>query len=132
MQSPCRAGAVSADQRTMICMGKVLYTARVRTVGGRGGASRSTDGRLDIQLSAFDGAGSGTNPEQLLAAGWSACFLVALRTVAGQLHMPLPDSTAIDAEVDLIESGDLCTLDVRLTVALPGIEPESARQLVSA
>ena len=109
-------------------MEKVLYTARVHTVGGRDGVSRSTDGRLDVQLSAPGSAGSGTNPEQLFAAGWSACFLSALRIAAGQFKVPLPASTAIDAEVDLTEVG----LAVRLRISIPGVGSEIAQQLIRA
>ena len=109
-------------------MEKVLYTARVHTIGGRDGVSRSTDGRLDVQLSAPGSAGSGTNPEQLFAAGWSACFLSALRIAAGRMKVTLPASTAIDAEVDLTEVG----LAVRLRISIPGVEREVAQQLIRA
>jgi len=113
-------------------MEKVLYTARVHTVGGRDGVSRSTDGRLDVQLSPPGSAGSGTNPEQLFAAGWSACFLGALRIAAGQVKIQLPASTAIDAEVDLTEAGGIPGLAVRLRVSIPGIEREVAQELIRA
>ena len=113
-------------------MEKVLYTARVHTVGGRDGVSRSTDGRLDVQLSPPGSAGSGTNPEQLFAAGWSACFLGALRIAAGQIKIQLPASTAIDAEVDLTEVGGIQGLAVRLRVSIPGIEREVAQKLIRA
>jgi osmotically inducible protein OsmC len=109
-------------------MEKVLYTARVHTIGGRDGVSRSTDGRLDVQLSAPGSAGSGTNPEQLFAAGWSACFLSALRIAAGHMKVTLPASTAIDAEVDLTEVG----LAVRLRISIPGVGREVAQQLIRA
>jgi Ohr subfamily peroxiredoxin len=110
-------------------MEKVLYTARVHTVGGRDGVSRSTDGRLDVQLSAPGSAGSGTNPEQLFAAGWSACFLSALRIAAGHMKVPLPASTAIDAEVDLTQTDELA---VRFRISIPGLDREIAQQLVRA
>jgi Ohr subfamily peroxiredoxin len=113
-------------------MEKVLYTARVHTVGGRDGVSRSTDGRLDVQLSPPGSAGSGTNPEQLFAAGWSACFLGALRIAAGQMKIQLPASTAIDVEVDLTEVGGIQGLAVRLSVSIPGIEREVAQELIRA
>jgi Ohr subfamily peroxiredoxin len=113
-------------------MEKVLYTARVHTVGGRDGVSRSTDGRLDVQLSPPGSAASGTNPEQLFAAGWSACFLSALRMAAGQIKIQLPASTAIDAEVDLTEAGGIYGLAVRLRVSIPGIEREVAQELIRA
>jgi Ohr subfamily peroxiredoxin len=111
-------------------MEKLLYTARVHTVGGRDGVSRSTDGRLDVQLSPPGSAASGTNPEQLFAAGWSACFLGALRMAAGQMKVPLPASTAIDSEVDLTEADGTYGLAVRLRISVPGIEREIAQQLI--
>src|SRR2546428_9538300 len=80
---------------------KILYTAKAHTTGGRdGGASHSDDGRLDIKLSSPSGPGAGTNPEQLFAAGWSACFLSAIKLVAGKKKVSLPADVAIDAEVD--------------------------------
>ena len=111
-------------------MEKVLYTARAHTVGGRNGASRSTDGRLDIQLSTPESAGSGTNPEQLLAVGWSACLLSFLRTAASRINVSLPAAAAIDTEVDLLETSAGYGLAVRFRVSLPGIEREIAQQLV--
>lgn len=116
----------------MIGLEKVLYTARTRTTGGRDGASRSSDGRLDIQLSTPGGAGGGSNPEQLFAAGWSACFIGALRVVAARMKVQLPASTAIDAEVDLGTTDGAYGLAVRLKISLPGVEKEVAQQLVAA
>ena len=84
---------------------KVLYTAKAHTTGGReGGASRTDDGRLDVKLSA-PGTGTGTNPEQLFAAGWSACFLSSIKIEAGKAKVKLPADVAIDAEVDLGKTG---------------------------
>ena len=80
---------------------KVLYTARTHTTGGRDGASRASDGRLDVKLSSPDTPGNGTNPEQLLAAGWSACFLSAIGVAANKMKVRLPPDSAIDAEVNL-------------------------------
>ena len=81
---------------------KVLYTAKTHTTGGReNGVARSSDGRLDIKLSPPGAAGSGTNPEQLFAAGWSACFEGALGVAAHKMKIALPSDTAIDAEVGL-------------------------------
>ena len=69
----------------MTHLDKVLYTAKAHTMGGRdGGASRSSDGHLDVKLSTPGTSGSGTNPEQLFATGWSACFLSAIKFVAGK------------------------------------------------
>src|SRR3954464_14765653 len=83
-------------------IGKVLYTARTHTTGGReNGASRSSDGRLDVKLSVPGSARIGTNPEQLFAAGWSACFESAIGLAARKRKIVLPADLAIDAEVDL-------------------------------
>ncbi|CAG2272642.1 peroxiredoxin [Burkholderia sola] len=85
---------------------KVLYTGKTHTTsGGRDGAARSSDGRLDIQLSSPGSAGTGTNPEQLFAAGWSACFIGAMQLAARAEKVTLPADLAVDAEVDLGTSG---------------------------
>lgn len=111
---------------------KVLYTARVHTTGGRDGASRSDDGKLDVQQSAPGGPGTGTNPEQLFAAGYSACFLGAMKAVAGKQNVTLPNDTAIDAEVDLGPTSKGYGIVARLTVHVPGMDPTQAQQLVDA
>src|SRR5215470_18438084 len=86
---------------------KVQYIAKTHTSGGRrGGVSRSDDGRLDVKFSAPGVPGTGTNPEQLFAAGWSACFISAMGLVASKMGVKLPADTAIDAEIDLCNSGD--------------------------
>jgi lipoyl-dependent peroxiredoxin len=112
-------------------LGKVLYTAKTHTTGGRDGASRSSDGRLDIKLSTPGTAGSGTNPEQLFAAGWSACFIGAMGLAAGKMRIALPADRAVDAEVDLCLT-DVHSLQARLNVSLPGLEREVAQALVEA
>lgn len=110
---------------------KLLYTAKVHTAGGRdGGTSRSSDGNLDIRLSPPGGHGTGTNPEQLFAAGWSACFESAIGIAARKKRVPLPSSFAIDAEVDLSLVGGFYTLSARLNVNLPGLPRETAQALV--
>lgn len=112
--------------------GKLVYTAKTHTIGGRErGASRSSDGRLDIKLSVPGGPGMGTNPEQLLAAGWSACFESAMVLVARQMRVTLPADLAIDAEVDLNLGDDGYFLRARLNVALPGVEASVAQILVN-
>jgi Ohr subfamily peroxiredoxin len=110
---------------------KTLYTAKVRTTGGRDGASRSSDGRLDVRLSTPGSIGSGTNPEQLFAAGWSACFEGAIAIAARKMNIPLPTSMAIDAEVDLNVADGAYFLSVRLNVSLPGMDPDLAREVVN-
>ncbi len=112
---------------------KVLYTAKTHTIGGRdGGASRSSDGRLDIKLSIPGTPGSGTNPEQLFAAGWSACFEGAMGIVASKMKIPFPAETSVDAEVDLCTDGEGFLLQARLNVSLPGLAREVAQALVDA
>src|ERR1051326_3269078 len=109
---------------------KVLYTAKAHTTGGReGGASRTSDGRLDVKLSVPGAHGDGTNPEQLFAVGWSACFLSALKIVAARMKVKLPPDVAIDAEVDLGMTDGGYLLQARLSILLPGIEPAIAQQL---
>ena len=112
---------------------KVLYTAKAHTTGGReGGTSRTDDGRLQVTLSLPGTPGTGTNPEQLFAAGWSACFLSATKLVAGKRKIALPEDVAIDAEVDLGLSQGVYHLAARINVSLPGIDQETARSLVEA
>ena len=112
---------------------KVLYTAKDHTTGGRdGGASRSSDGRLDIKFSVPGKPGAGTNPEQLLAAGWSACFISAMGLVASKKKIELPAETAIDTEVDLCLTGSDFFLQARLNISLPGLQREVAQALVDA
>ena len=106
---------------------KVLYTAKVHTTGGRdGGASRSDDGRLDIRHSLPGSPGTGTNPEQLFAAGWSACFEGAMGVVARKMKIALPADTAIDAEVDLCQTDGAYFLRAR-NISLPGLERDAAQ-----
>ena len=116
----------------MTKLDKVLYTAKVRTTGGRDGAARSDDGRLDITLSPPGHAGTGTNPEQLFAAGWSACFIGAMGIAANKMKVALPEDRAINAEVDLGTSGGAFFLQARLNVSLPGLDREIAQALVDA
>lgn len=111
---------------------KVLYTAKTHTTGGRDGASRSSDGRLDIKLSSPGTPGTGTNPEQLFAAGWSACFEGAMGLAARKMKVTLPPDLAIDAEVDLNIAGGDYFLRARLNVSLPGVAREVAQALVDA
>ncbi len=111
---------------------KVLYTAKAHTTGGRDGASRTDDGRLDVKLSSPGTPGEGTNPEQLFAAGWSACFISAMRLAAGKLKVHLPPDAAIDAEVDLGTVHGAYGLAARLNVSLPGMERQAAQALVDA
>jgi lipoyl-dependent peroxiredoxin len=111
---------------------RVIYTAKTHTTGGREGASRSSDGRLDIKLSSPGTAGTGTNPEQLFAAGWSACFEGAMGIAARKLKVTLPAELSIDAEVDLGTGGDGYLIQARMNVNLPGLDREVAQAVVDA
>ena len=111
---------------------KVLYTAKAHTTGGRDGASRTSDGRLDVKLSTPGTSGTGTNPEQLFAAGWSACFMSAIGLAASQRKIALPADRVIDAEVDLGTNVGGYVLRARLNVSLPGLDREVARSIVDA
>jgi lipoyl-dependent peroxiredoxin len=115
----------------MISLEKVVYTAKAHTTGGReNGASRTSDGRLDVKLSVPGQPGNGTNPEQLFAAGWSACFLSAMKIVAAKKKIALPAEVAIDAEVDLGIAHGAYGLAARLNVYLPGMEHAAAQMVV--
>ena len=112
---------------------KILYTAKAHTTGGReGGSSRTDDGRLDVKISSPGGRGAGTNPEQLFAAGWSTCFLSAIKLVAGKKRISLPADVAIDAEIDLGTTHGAFGLAARLNVSLPGMDRQAAQALVEA
>ncbi|MFD0749583.1 organic hydroperoxide resistance protein [Mucilaginibacter calamicampi] len=109
---------------------KVLYTGKVHTTGGReGGSAQSSDGLLNVKLAVPGSNGDGTNPEQLFAAGWSACFFSAMKIVAGQLKVRFPADAAVDAEVDLVSGTEGYALQARLNVNLPGIEKDVAQAI---
>ena len=112
-------------------MKKVLYTGKTHTTGGREGASQSSDDQLNIKLSSPGTSRPGTNPEQLFAAGWSACFIGAMGIAASKLGIKLPAATAVDAEVDLCVTEGEYSLQARLNVSLPGIDPEVAKELTA-
>ena len=116
----------------MASLEKVLYTAHAHTTGGRDGTSRTDDGRLDIKLSSPGTAGTGTNPEQLFAAGYSACFIGAMKAVAGMQKVALPDDLSIDASVDLGKLGQGYGVAVRMNISLPGMDRAAAQALVDA
>jgi Ohr subfamily peroxiredoxin len=108
----------------------VLYTALTHTTGGRQGESYSADGNLDIQLTPPGANGTGTNPEQLFAAGWSACFIGAMGVAAAAQKVKLPADTAVDAEVDLLNTDGAFSLQARLNVSVPGVDREIAQKIV--
>lgn len=115
---------------------KTVYTAEVTTKGGRTGKSESDDGRLKVSLSTpeeMDGdGGKGTNPEQLFAAGYSACFLGAMKGVSDKVKVDVPDDTTINAQVSFgpIESG--FGIGVKMEIELPGVDRDDGEKLVEA
>ncbi|MBZ9602216.1 organic hydroperoxide resistance protein [Phyllobacterium chamaecytisi] len=116
----------------------ILYTTKATATGGREGRAASEDGRLKITLSTpkelGGNGGDGTNPEQLFGAGYSACFLSAIKYVAGQKKVKLSEESAVTATVGIgpREDGKGFGLDVALAVTLPGVEAAQAREIVDA
>lgn len=111
---------------------KTIYTAQVHTVGGREGAARSADGQLDIKLATPGTGRPGTNPEQLFAAGWSACFEGALGLAAKQAGIALPAATAVDASVELhYGEAEGYFLTAQLDVTIPGLADDVAGRLIA-
>ncbi|MEW6705816.1 MAG: organic hydroperoxide resistance protein [Pseudomonadota bacterium] len=118
---------------------KVLYTAHATSTGGRQGSSRTDDGVLDLQLSTPKGLGGaggpGTNPEQLFAAGYSACFIGAMKAVGGKMGVKVPDDVSITAAVSI---GPLAGgapgfgIAVEMDITVPGFTREQAEKLVQA
>lgn len=113
---------------------ETVYTAKVHTKGGRTGQSESSDGHLKVSLSTpkdmgGDG-GDGTNPEQLFGAGYSACFLGAMKAVAGKLDLEVPDDTSIDASVDFGPIDHGFCIAVEMNISLPGMDRADAERLV--
>ena len=121
----------TAEARTMTQPVKVLYSAKAHTTGGReGGASRTSDGRLDVKLTVPGTPGNGTNPEQLFAVGWSACFLSAIKLVGAKMKVRIPADLAVDPEVDLCAGDDGFFLKARLNVSLPGLDRQVAQSIL--
>ena len=115
---------------------KVLYTAHATSTGGREGTSKSSDGVLDVKLTTpkeMGGNGAvGTNPEQLFAAGYSACFLGAMKYVAGTQKIVLPATTSITADVGIGQIPAGFGIQVAMTITIPGMERAAAEKLVQA
>jgi osmotically inducible protein OsmC len=113
---------------------KVLYRAQATSQGGREGTSKSSDGVLDLKLSTpkelGGGGGSGTNPEQLFAAGYSACFIGALKFVAGQQKVKLPDDLTVTGDVGIGQIPGGFGIEVDLTVNGPGMDQQQLQGLV--
>ena len=119
-----------------MALDKVLYTAHATSTGGREGSSKSSDGALSVQLSTpkeLGGAGGpGTNPEQLFAAGYSACFIGAMKAVAGKQKIALPADTSIAADVGIGPIPGGFGIQATLNISLPGMDREAAQALVNA
>lgn len=108
----------------------VIYTGKTHTTGGRDGAARSDDQRLNVKLTSPGSKGEGTNPEQLFAAGWSACFIGAMGKAARTMNLALPAETAVDAEIDLGTGEGGYFLQARLHVSLPGLDRATAQAII--
>ncbi|MBW8368261.1 MAG: organic hydroperoxide resistance protein [Arenimonas sp.] len=115
---------------------KVLYRATATATGGRDGRATSADGAIDLTLSTpreLGGAGgAGTNPEQMFAAGYSACFIGALKVVAGKANIALPAETSITGVVGIGPIPAGFGIEVELKVSIPGLDRAQAEQLVEA
>ena len=119
-----------------MALDKVLYTAHATSTGGREGSSKSSDGVLDVKLTTpkeLGGNGAiGTNPEQMFAAGYSACFVGAMKHVAMMDKITLPDDTSIKAEVGIGPIPAGFGIQVAMTITIPGMERAAAEKLVQA
>ena len=113
---------------------KVLYTAEATAIGGREGTGKSSDGALDVKLSAPGSNKPGTNPEQLFGVGYAACFIGALKAVSPKVGVKVPDDVSIDSKVLLgpIKGGAAYGIAVKLAVSLPGLDDAQKKQLVDA
>lgn len=115
---------------------KVLYTTQATSTGGREGKSSTADGVLSVTLSTpkelGGGGGPGTNPEQLFAAGYSACFLGALKFVASKAKVLVPSDATVTGEVGIgaRDDGEGFGLEVTLTIHVPGLEKSVVEDLV--
>lgn len=110
---------------------KLVYTAKTHTTGGRDGAARSSDGQLDVVMAPPGSHRAGTNPEQLFAAGWSACFLGAIGKAASDHKVRLPADASVNAVVDLVQDDGGYALIARLNVSLPGIDRSIGETLIA-
>jgi Ohr subfamily peroxiredoxin len=115
---------------------KTLYTAHATATGGREGTAKSDDGALDVKQSTpkglGGGGGDGTNPEQLFAAGYAACFIGAMKAVAGKQGVKLPDDVSINSSVGIGPIPGGFGIEAALEVSLPGMDRDAAQALVDA
>ena len=112
---------------------KVLYTAHATSTGGRDGRSKTSDGRIDVVLKPpkeMGGTGEGVNPEQLFAAGYSACFIGAIKFVAGQEKVQVPADTSIEASVSIGPIPNGFGIAAELKVSMPGVDRALAQSLI--
>ena len=117
----------------MAKLDKVLYTAHAKATGGRDGRARTSDGRIDVVLKPpkeMGGSGEGVNPEQLFAAGYSACFIGAIKFVAGQDKIAVPADTSIEGSVGIGPIAAGFGLQVELKVSMPGVDRAVAQALI--
>ncbi|MDT7519214.1 organic hydroperoxide resistance protein [Rhodoferax sp. TBRC 17660] len=113
---------------------KVIYTAHATSTGGRDGTTRTSDSLLDLKLAVpkeMGGAGGGVNPEQLFASGYSACFIGAMKFVAGTQKIALPADTSINASVGIGQIPQGFGIEVALEVSIPGMDRAAAEALVA-
>ena len=113
---------------------KVIYQANATAMGGRAGSVKSSDGLLDLKLTLpkeMGGTGGGVNPEQLFAAGYSACFLGAMKFVAGTQKLPLPADASINSTVGIGQIPAGFGIEVQMVVNLPGMDRAAAQALIN-
>src|SRR6476469_6334760 len=119
-----------------MALDKIVYTAHATATGGRDGSAKSDDGKLSVKLNPpkeMGGNGDGTNPEQLFAAGYSACFLGAMKFVAGTKKVSLPADTSINADVHFgprAGGAKGFSVDVAMAISIPGMERAAAEALI--
>jgi len=118
------------ENTTVVNISKVLYSGNVIVTGGRNGQAKSSDGKLDIELTSPGSKGNGTNPEQLLAAGWSACFIGAMHLGAVKIGINLPLDLSVNTSIDLATNDDGFFLQAHLQIVLPGLPVDEARKVV--
>lgn len=113
---------------------KVLYTAQTHTTGGRDGTGKSSDGALSVSLSPPGSGKPGTNPEQLFAIGYAACFIGAMKAVGPKIGITVPHQVAIDSSVSLgpTQGGNAYGIAVKLAIDLPGLDADDKQKLVDA
>ncbi|CAI8815958.1 organic hydroperoxide resistance protein [Chryseobacterium sp. IT-36CA2] len=118
------------ENTSIVNISKVLYSGKVVVTGGRDGKAKSNDEKLDIELTSPGAKGNGTNPEQLMAAGWSACFIGAMQLGASKMKISLPTELFVNTSVDLGTHDGEYFLQVHLEIHLPGLSIDDAKKVV--